>query len=387
MTDFLKEAEQVRKEMISFRRDIHAHPELGNKEFRTTGKITEVLHKLNIETVQVLPTGVIGILKGDQEGRTVAFRSDIDALPVQEETGLSCASENKGIMHACGHDMHMASLLGAAHILSAHRHEIHGNIVFIFQPDEEGDGGAERIMKTGILDSLHVDTVYGAHVEPSLPAGTIGVKYGQFYANALKFDVHVHGKGTHAAQPENGTDSLNAAAEMCVALKKLSEENENGRCVCTVGCFHAGTVRNIISDHADFSGILRCTGLQMRDKKAKQMKGIMDEIARKNHVHCESNLVTGYPGVTNHNENTALVQKTVEEMLGKDHVVVEDKPTMTTEDFGYYVQKYRGCFYHVGIGSPYPLHSPKMCPDENALVTAAAVHATVLMNDLKKESL
>lgn len=387
MIDFLKEARQTKEDMVSFRRDIHRHPELGNHEFRTTEKIIAVLHELNIETVQVLPTGVIGILKGDAEGRTVAFRSDIDALPISEETGLPYASENEGVMHACGHDMHMASLLGMAKILSMHRHEIHGNVVFIFQPDEEGDGGAERIIKTGILDSLHVDTVYGAHVEPSLPAGTIGVKYGQFYANALKFDVHVSGKGTHAAQPEKGTDSLDAAAQMCVALKQLSEENENGRCVCTVGSFHAGTVRNIISDHADFNGILRCTSPEMRMEKKERIAHIIDEISERNHVHVDYRLIMGYPGVINHDENSALVEETASELLGKNHVVIEKKPTMTTEDFGYYVQKYRGCFYHIGIGSPYPLHSPKMCPDEDALVTGAAVGTAVIMKELERDSL
>lgn len=382
--DFLKEAQKIQNEMISFRRDIHEHPELGNHEVRTTEKITEALHSLNIEMRQVLPTGAVGILKGDLPGRTIAFRSDIDALPIQEETGLVYASENQGVMHACGHDMHMASLLGAAELLSFHRHELPGSVIFIFQPDEEGDGGAERIMQTGVLDELHVDTVYGAHVEPSLPVGTIGVKYGQFYANALKFDVHVSGKGTHAAEPEKGTDSLNAAAKMCVALKGLSEEKEAGRCVCTVGCFHAGTVRNIISDHADFSGIVRCTSLSMRTEKEKQIQNIVQKIADENHVKADVNLVRGYPGVVNHDENSALVEKTVADLLGKEHVVIEEKPTMTTEDFGYYVMKYKGCFYHIGINSPYPLHSPKMCPDEKALVYAAAVHASVIMNDLKR---
>lgn len=385
--DFLKEAQAIEGKMISFREDIHEHPELGNHEKRTTEKIIEVLHSMDIETEQVLSTGVIGILHGNRKGRRVAFRSDIDALPVKEETGLPYASKTTGVMHACGHDMHMAALLGAAKILSDHRGEIPGTVVLIFQPDEEGDGGAERIMNSGVLDELDVDTVYGAHVEPSLPCGTIGVKYGQFYANALKYDIHVQGKGTHAAQPENGTDSLCAAAQMVVALKKLNEENNDGRCVCTTGCFQAGTIRNIISDHADFSGILRSTTPEMRKAKAERIRKTVEQIAEDYHVHVTCDLVMGYPGVINHDENSLLVEETAENLLGKDHVVIEKKPTMTTEDFGYYIEKYKGCFYHIGVNSPYPLHSPKMCPDEHALATAAAVHAAVLMNDLKKENL
>lgn len=378
MIDFISEAERIKPWMISVRRDIHAHPETGNHEYRTKDKITEILKELNIEVYPVLETGVIGVLHGREAGNCAAFRSDMDALPILEKTGLPFSSENDGVMHACGHDMHMASLLGCARILSEHCESLKGTYVFIFQPDEEGEGGAERILKTGILDKLGVQTVYGMHVEPSLPTGVIGYKYGSFYANAVKFDVHVTGKGCHGAEPEKGTDSLYAAAEITCALKQLTREENKERSVCTVGMFQAGTARNIISDHADFSGILRCSSLALREIRKKQIADILHDKAVQNGVYVQSRIVDGYIGVENHDEDVALVKNTALQLFGPSSVKEETKATMTTEDFGFYLKKYKGCFYHLGINSPYPLHSDHMNPDENALVHGAAFSAALL---------
>lgn len=279
--------------------------------------------------------------------------------------------------------MHMAAALGAAKLLSLHRSEFSGTAVFIFQPDEEGDGGAKRILDTGILDELGVQEVFGAHVNPSLPAGTIGVKYGRFYAAACMYDVTVHGKGTHGAEPENGTDSLYAAAKMCAALKELTGRYDGERAVVTVGSFHAGTARNIISDHADFSGILRTAGLDLRTELEGSIRSILTKIAADCSVTFDLHMVDGYVGVTNHDGPTRLVQDTASQLLGADHVVVEEDASMTTEDFGFYLLQYPGAYYHIGVGSPYPLHSPKMCPDESALRTASAVHAAVMFEGMQ----
>lgn len=378
MIDFISEAEKIKPWMISVRRDIHAHPELGNHEYRTKDKITGILKSLNMEVYPVLDTGVIGVLHGSKQGKCITFRSDMDALPIYEKTDLPFSSENKGVMHACGHDMHMASLLGCARILSEHRKELKGNFVFIFQPDEEGEGGAERILKTGILDKLGVQAVYGMHVEPSLPTGVIGYKYGSFYANAVKFDVHVMGKGCHGAEPEKGTDSLYAAAEMTCALKKLTRHENGERSVCTVGMFQAGTARNIISDHADFSGILRCSSLSLREMRKKQIQDILHDKAEQNGVQTESRIVNGYIGVENHDEDVSHVKDTAERLFGPSFVKEEKEATMTTEDFGFYLKKYKGCFYHLGVNSSYPLHSDHMSPDENALVHGAAFSAALM---------
>ncbi|MCI2146567.1 MAG: M20 family metallopeptidase [Clostridiales bacterium] len=379
--NWLEEAKKIEPEIIAWRRDFHRHPEIGNREYRTTEKIKDVLESCGIETRQVLKTGIIGILRNG-DGPSVAFRADIDALPVTEEVPVPFASEVDGMMHACGHDIHTASLLGAAKLLSLHREAFSGTAVFIFQPDEEGDGGAQRILDTGILDELKVRSVYGAHGNPFLPPGTVGVKYGRFYAAACVYDVTVHGKGTHGAEPENGTDSLYAAARMCAALKEMTGVYHGERAVVTVGEFHAGTARNIISDHANFSGILRTAGLDLREEMEQKIRKTLDQIADEAHVTYDLRMQNGYVGVTNHDEQTRLVQDAASALLGADHVQVEQDATMTTEDFGFYLLKYPGAYYHIGIGSPYPLHSPKMCPDESALVTAAAVHAAVMTEEL-----
>lgn len=386
MIDWLAEAKKLEPKILAWRRDFHRHPEIGNREYRTTEKIKGILESLGIETRQVLKTGIIGVLRNG-EGPSVAFRADIDALPVTEEVPVPFASEVNGMMHACGHDMHMAALLGAAALLSSHREAFSGTAVFIFQPDEEGDGGAQRILDTGILDELHVRSVFGAHCNPSLAAGEIGVKYGRFYAAACMYDVTVHGRGTHGAEPENGTDSLYAAARMCAALKELTGVYNGERAVVTVGEFHAGTARNIISDHADFSGILRTAGLDLRAELEQKIKDILKQIADEVHVTCDLHMVNGYVGVTNHDEQTRLVQDAASAVLGADHVQVENDATMTTEDFGFYLLKYPGAYYHIGIGCPYPLHSPKMCPDESALAPAAAVHAAVMREELMRKRL
>lgn len=379
MIDYLQEAGRLQQPMAAFREDIHAHPELGNQEKRTAEKIRQALDSFQIEVIPVLETGTIGLLKGAGPGRSVAFRSDIDALPIQEETGLLYASCFPGRMHACGHDMHMASLLGAAAILSAHRNRLKGKAVFIFQPDEEGDGGAQRILKTGILDQLGVTAVYGAHVEPSLPVGTIGVRYGSFYANACVFDITVIGKGCHAAEPEKGTDVVLAAARMVASLKELNTAWIDGqRCVCSVGSFHAGTVRNILPEKAELHGILRCTTPEMREDKMKEIRERLCRIASQNQVQLDLKMRKGYPGIVNHEEDVRLVEHTAVKLLGKEHVVEEATGTMTTEDFGFYLEQYRGAYYHVGIGSAYPLHSSHMVPDEKALTYAAAVSAAVM---------
>ena len=206
-------------EIRRLREDIHSHPELGNNEFRTADLIESYLNSLDITTKRVLGTAVIGTLRGKTGGRTVALRADMDALPLTEITGADFASVYAGKMHACGHDVHTAALLGAARILSAHRDELEGNVVFLFEPDEEGRGGAARMIKEGCLEGA--DAVFGAHVTPDLPSGKIGVMYGKFYAASDTFRIVVNGRASHGAVREKGIDALAAAAEMVTALLAL----------------------------------------------------------------------------------------------------------------------------------------------------------------------
>ncbi len=386
MKNWLNSAESISTELLQIYRDFHRHPELGNEEHRTTERIQEILESLGLKTYSVTDTGIIGYLECVPGADAVAFRADIDALPVQEETGVPYASEIPGRMHACGHDLHTTALLGAAQLLAGRKSELTRNVVFIFQPDEEGDGGAQRILDTGILDQLRVKTIFGAHVNPDLPAGSVGIKYGRFYASACVFDVTVHGRGSHGAEPEKGTDSLYAAAKMCAKLKELTGKYDGERAVVTVGSLHAGTLRNIISDHADYSGILRTAGLDLRDSMKARIEDIIESVNRETGTTSDVSLRDGYVGVTNHDTETRIAEKAMKELLGEDAVITIPEATMTTEDFGFYLLRYPGCYYHIGVGSDFPLHNAKMCPDVSAIPVSAAVHAAVAEQWMKGAS-
>lgn len=385
------EAEALLDEFIAVRRHLHQIPELGNEEYETSDYIQKYLTSINIPSTRVLTTGVIGTIQGKKNGinRTIALRSDIDALPVEEKTGLTYASTHPGKMHACGHDMHMASLLFAAKLLKMHEDDFSGTVKLIFQMDEEGEGGAERLIQEGVLDD--VDAVYGLHVNPALPAGVIGIRYGRFYASAGKFDITVHGKGTHGAEPENGIDALYGAAVLAEKLKELTGEydfeGEKVRAVVSVGSFHAGTVRNIIPDTAELSGIVRTPGVDFREVMKQKIEEVIQLTEEKTAVNIDMNFVNGYPGVVNHDRETALAEKCAGEILGEDSVVILNEPTMTTEDFGYYLLKRPGCFYHVGVDCEYPLHSPYFNPDERGILSAALMHASIVLKENGGETL
>ena len=230
------------EEIMGLRESIHRHPEMGNREYRTADLIESYLGSLGIETERLLDTAVKGVLRGNSGGRTAALRADMDALPVNEATDAAFASEVSGVMHACGHDVHTAATLGAAGILSEMRDDLDGNVVFLFQPDEEGRGGAERMIKEGCMEG--VDAVFGAHVSPDLPAGRIGIRYGKFYAASDMFAVVVTGRSSHGAVREKGIDALGAAAEMVTALLKLPRQITDDKCVLTVGRMKNAVLRS-----------------------------------------------------------------------------------------------------------------------------------------------
>lgn len=373
MHDWKSEARNLLPWMIDLRRQFHAHPELGNQEQETAGRIEQVLDGLKIQHTRVCGTGIIATI---QKGNPmVMLRSDIDALPIQEETNLPYASCNSGIMHACGHDLHMAALLGAARMLKEHEDWYTGSVRFVFQPDEEGDGGAKRMIAAGALD--HVDAVFGLHCDPSLPEGTIGYKPGGFYAAAATFDVTVKGQGCHGAQPEKGSDSLYAAARMCCALKEMTKGTGENRQVVTIGTFQGGTVRNVIPSCVSFGGIIRVCSTQRRKQLMQEAEQKIQAIARELSVEADIQMHAGYPGVVNSSNETMLVAQTAQQLLGKEHCIKEET-VMTTEDFGEYLLQRPGSFFHLGTGIGFGLHSPMFNPDENSLAIGAMMHAAIV---------
>lgn len=372
---WLSRAMDIKEELYKIREDLHRNPELGNEEFRTTEYIDEYLKGLGIETVKVLETGLIGRLKFNGEGKTVGLRADIDALPVKENTGASFASINEGIMHACGHDTHMTAALGAAKILSEHKDELSGQAVFIFEPDEEGSGGARRMIAKGVLDG--VDAVFGMHVTPDLPAGEVGIKYGKFYAASDMFDIFVKGKTAHGATPEKGIDALQAAAKVAIRLHDIPS-NYSDRCILTIGTLNAGTKENTVAGDAKLTGIIRTLGPEMRrDVKAK-LKEVCQDVSKETGTEIEVVLKESYGGIVNTDAETEFAKAAAMKVIGPDKVHILEKPNMTTEDFGYFVEECGGAFYHIGAGCDKALHSDEFLPQKEMLPVAAAFHAGII---------
>lgn len=382
MTDYLREARELASELFALRKAFHRHPELGNHEFETAKRIEAWLRECGIPTRRLLDTAVVGVLTGAREGETAAIRADMDALPLQEASGAEDSSEVPGVMHACGHDVHMAAVLGAAKLLSAHRAELPGRVVFLFQPDEEGNGGAQRMIDAGALEG--VDAVFGCHVSPELPAGCVGVRYGKFYAASDTFHITLTGKSAHGAQRERGIDALAAAAEMVSALVSLPGTFPQERSVVSVGTLHAGTAGNIVADHAEFTGIIRTLGREHRKAMRLRFLRTAGYVAERNGVSLNCDLRESYPGVVNDLAMTRLAQDTAVSLFGAENVIVIAEPTMTTEDFGCFLQQRPGSFYQVGAGCSLPLHNAGFLPDDTAVVTAAALHAAVAETYLRR---
>ena len=383
----MAEAGSQREEMIAIRRELHRHPEMGRKETRTQALILDHLKALGLMPRPAADTGVVVDLPGSGPGPIVALRADIDALPIQEATGLPFASEVPGFMHACGHDLHIAALLGAAKLLSRPGQDYPGTVRLLFQPDEEGDGGAARMVAEGAMEG--VACVYGCHVAPELPAGRVAFCSGKAYAASNPFDITVYGESAHGAEPENGRDALFAACEIVQALQSIvsREIAPLESAVITVGSLHAGTARNILAGEARLSGILRCFGEEARHKLTARIDAIAALTAQAHGVRAETAIQWGYAGVVNDPAETAFARGVAERLLGTERV--EDyPPSLTTEDFGAFLQCVPGSYWHLGVGRPDavnpPLHNPCFDPDEGALPIAAALHAQLAMAALRE---
>lgn len=368
-------ADQVFAEAVKIRRFLHENPELGNQEFKTTEYIISLLKKWNIEVQQPLETGAVGVLSCG-EGSTVVLRADIDALPVAEETGLPFSSKTEGMMHACGHDIHTASLLAAAKVLSEHRDELCGTVKFIFQPDEEGFGGAKRLIDLGVLNNPNADKVFGIHILPEIPTGTVAVKFGKSYAASDIFTITVNGKSSHGAQPNEGINALMAASRIALTLEGMVARtiSPTDSAVVSVCTLNSGTACNIIPDEAVMTGIIRTLGPQNRSMMKERLVETVSQIAKATSCTAKVDFHESYPGVVNHNNDVSFVSQCARELFGDNRLTVLDSPTMTTEDFGFYLENADGCFYHIGAGAEYPLHNGKMNPNEECIKTAIAMH-------------
>ena len=361
--------------VVALRREIHSHPELSKCEVRTAALVASELQKLNIPAqTHIAGTGVVGLLRGrNSEKRCIALRADMDALPIHEQNNTPYKSQNEGIMHACGHDVHTANLLGAAMILSELRDEWEGTIKLIFQPSEEKiPSGAHAMIEAGVLEDPRVDAIYGLHVHTELEAGQIGFCAGRFMASADEIYLTVIGRGGHAAQPANFISPLIISAEILLALQPLTDMKVPT--VLSFGKINADGATNVVPERAELEGTLRCFDEQTRASQHERIKSICHDIAAKHGGKCEVNILKGYPVLINDETLTKDSRAAAVEYLGND--AIHDLPIrMGAEDFAFYTQKVPACFYRIGVADPSrgitsPIHTPTFDIDEKALLTS-----------------
>jgi amidohydrolase len=362
----------VAERAIELRREIHRHPELGFEEQRTAALVERELDALGIEHRRVAKTGVVGVVRGAKPGKVAGLRADMDALPLQERSGVPFASEVAGKMHACGHDAHTAMLLGAASVLQAERGDLSGSAVLLFQPAEEGPGGAQPMIYEGALDDPRVDAVTMLHVDSRLPTGTIGMTPGVVNAAADEFYVEIEGVGGHGAAPHTSIDTIPCAAATVLALQNIAarETDPLNTVVVTIGTIEGGYRNNIIADRVSMSGTFRSQDPAVREGLEARARRIVEGVAAAYGAHATLRVIYGYPPVRNDEALTEAFRAYVERLgIAK---VDRPPPTMGGEDFAYFAERVPGAMVRLGIrneaaGSVHPGHSPLFVVDENAL--------------------
>lgn len=377
---YLDKAKALEEYMVSLRRHFHQHPEKSMEERETTAFIMAQLNEIGIPHRKLSPSGVVAEIPGGRPGKAVALRADMDALTIQEETGLPFASEAEGLMHACGHDLHMAGLLGAAKLLWQERQSLGGNVRLIFQPGEEVGKGAKAVIEQGGMEG--VDMVFGMHNMPSLPAGTVAGSKGPVFSAADYFKITIQGKAGHGATPEDAIDATVAASALVMNLQPLvsREVSSLESLVITVGQLHSGTRFNIISGEAVLEGTVRSFDPTIHDMVPVAMERVVEGIARAYRVEAKLEYDKVAKACVNEEGFTELCLKSA----GKVAQVAPEGRQMIAEDFSEYMQLCPGAFFLYGSGCEYPLHSDHFAGDEQALITACAMYAQVAADALSQ---
>lgn len=403
--EIARRAAALEPRVITWRRDIHQHPELANRERRTAALVAQHLRELGLEVqTGVAVTGVVGVLRGDPRGPVVALRADMDALPVTENTNLEFASVARGeyegrevgVMHACGHDNHVAILMGAAEVLASLEQPLPGTVKFIFQPAEEGapkgeDGGAELMVTEGVLRNPKVDAIFGLHVGQAGPVGSALYRAGGAMASAQRFDVTVHGRQTHAARPWAGVDPIVVGAQFINAVQTIISRQidiTSAPAVVTVGTFRSGVRHNIVPDTATMSGTIRTFDPQARDQISSKLQRIAANVGEAFGAEIEVDIEDGVPVTFN---EAALVEQmlpTLNAVYGASNVMISPRIT-GAEDFSFYQEKVPGFFFFIG-GRPasispenaIPNHSPFFTVDEKLLVPGVRVMSQLAIDYL-----
>ncbi len=390
---------QVAPKIIEWRRDFHAHPELSNCEVRTAAKVVEHLKAMGIEDIRtgVAGHGVVALVRGRSALPTVALRADMDALPITEQTGLPFASQNLGVMHACGHDAHTAMLLGAAKILVELRPQLPGTVKLIFQPAEESPpvgkaGGARQMVEENVLKDPEVSAIFGLHVNPEQETGKLGYREGALLAGADHFRITIKGKQSHGAMPWQGVDPIVTAAHVVVAVQTIASRGTDAReaVVVSIGVLKAGTAWNIIPGEAVLEGTVRTHDEAVRRQVLEQLDRIAKHTALAHGATAEVSNTSYGPATRNDPGLVRRMKPTLDRTAGAANVI-EVEPIMAAEDFAEYAQRKPGFFIFLGvrnqaIGAVHGLHTPKMILDEAALPLGARLLTTLAVDFLRNEA-
>jgi len=369
--------------VIGLRRDLHRIPETAYTERKTAAYLADYLKKLGLAVQSgVAKHGVVGLLDTGKPGPTLLLRADMDALPLHEETGLPFASTHAGAMHACGHDAHMAMATGAAAVLSKITDRFNGIVKFVFQPAEEGPGGAKAMIDAGVMDNPKVDYAIGCHLWPELPEGTIGVRSGAFMAAMSRFDIKITGEGGHGAMPHLCVDALEVGTQVVNALQRVVSRQMDplAPAVVTVGTFHAGTAFNIIPVTAALSGTTRTFEENVwrtwEERLERIVRGVCDSMG----AAFELTFELGYPPTINDDEVCERVRRCAAVVVGDENVLVPER-TMGGEDMSFFLQRAKGCFYALGVGNArWPsVHNPKFDFDERVLALGVETHCRAVI--------
>jgi len=378
-------------QVVKWRRTIHEHPELSNRETKTAKLVADHLRRLGLNEVRtgIAHTGVIGVLKGGRPGPIVALRADMDALPVTEQTGLPFASKEQttyeglkvGVMHACGHDAHTAILMGAAEVLAAVRERLPGTVVFIFQPAEEGPpldegGGARMLIAQGGISNPRPQAIFGLHVNTNIPVGTIAFRAGGLMANESNFRIIIHGRQTHAGRPWRGIDPVTIAAQVIMALQTIPSrqlDQGSGASLITIGTIHGGTRRNIVPDEIEMTGTFRTLNPALVDDGLQRIRRTTELISESAGAKATIEMVKELPITFNDPKLVAASLPALERIVGSTHLV-EAEPVLAAEDFAFYQEKIPGFYFFLGVTDPKTdptqaaeVHSAKFLLDEAAL--------------------
>ena len=390
----LAQAREILPWMVEIRRDLHRHPELGLEEHRTAGRVQTILDELGIEHRDGIGgTGVLGWLPGPENGRTVALRADLDALPIQDAKDVPYKSQVPGKMHACGHDVQTTVLLGAARLLAGMRDALPGTVKLLFQPAEETVGGAQLLIAAGALDDPKVDAVFGLHVEPEVDVGRFEVRYGQRNASSDDVTVVIHGRSGHGAYPAGTVDAIVVAAQVISALQTVVSRNVDARdaAVVSFGKIHGGSAGNVVADRVEMVGTVRCLDPAVRERVLRRVRETAEGVGTALGARAEVIVEPSYPPLVCDDGAVDLVRRNAERLVGADRVAVKSTPNMGVEDFAYYLQRVPGAFFSLGVrneakGIVHTIHNHLFDVDEECMAFGAAMQVLNVLSVLEEST-